>query len=150
MDTSSTQDIVGKAVPPTFQLETEDGTKVGPAWFKGKTTYVTFFASWCGSCKRELPALRDLQTEFGPKGFKVLAIGTDRLPDRSKDFVNKYDPNYPVAYDPESVAMGIFNIDAMPASFLVDTSGVVRTRTVGFRPEDLPQIRSKIQGMLGK
>ena len=148
VDTSSTEDIVGKAIPPRFDIKSDSDETINPAWFRGKITYVTFFASWCGSCKRELPVLRKLQDDYRAKGFRVLAIGTDRLPDRSKDFIKKYEPNYPVAFDPDSVAMGLFNIDAMPASFLVDRGGVVRHRTIGFKVEELPEMKEKIEGLL--
>ncbi len=150
VDTSSTEDIVGKPIPPRMDIKTDGDETVNPAWFKGKITYVTFFASWCGSCKRELPVLRKLQEEYRARGFRVLAIGTDRLSDRSKDFIKKYEPNYPVGFDPDSVAMGLFNIDAMPASFLVDRAGVVRHRTIGFKIEELPEMKEKIEELLGK
>ncbi|MFT5431342.1 MAG: protein-disulfide isomerase/uncharacterized membrane protein, partial [Myxococcota bacterium] len=70
-------DLIGKPVPK-FSIKTADGKTVDENTWKGKVSYVTFFASWCGSCKRELPELSKWNTELGPKGFQVVAIGVDR------------------------------------------------------------------------
>jgi protein-disulfide isomerase/uncharacterized membrane protein/peroxiredoxin len=148
LDTSSSADVIGQKMPESLSLETADGEGVSRETFKGRLTYLTFFASWCGSCKRELPALRKLQEEYSARGFQVIAIGTDRSTERSQSFADQYDPNYAIAYDPDSKAMGFFKVDAMPASFLIDNQGVIKDRMVGFRPEQLPEIKEKIEGML--
>jgi peroxiredoxin len=148
IDSTSGDDIVGQKIPSDLTLETADGEGVSNASFQGKLTYLTFFASWCGSCKRELPALRELQEEYEARGFQVVAIGTDRSKERSQTFAEQYDPNYAVAFDPDSRAMGLFKVDAMPASFLIDANGVIKDRMVGFRPEQLPEIKEKIEKLL--
>lgn len=150
VDNSNLTDLVGRSLPSKLQLTTEDNQVLDSSWFKNKVTYITFFASWCGSCKRELPFLRTLQEEFGPKGFHVVAIGTDRLKKRTLDFVNQYDPNYTVVHDQESSAMGIFNIDSMPASFLVDRKGIVQHRSIGFNVDEVPEIRARVEKLLGR
>ena len=60
IDTSSTADVVGRPAL-AFELPQLNGQgMLGSAEFKkAKLTYLTFFASWCGPCKRELPALKD-------------------------------------------------------------------------------------------
>ncbi|MBR57904.1 MAG: hypothetical protein CMH54_07575 [Myxococcales bacterium] len=150
VDESNTNDVVGRALPAKLRLNTEDSQVLESAWFKNKVTYITFFASWCGSCKRELPFLRKLQEEFGPKGFHVVAIGTDRLKKRTLDFVNQFDPNYVVVHDQDSSAMGLFNIDSMPASFLVDRKGVVQHRSIGFNVDEIPEIRERVEKLLNQ
>ena len=149
VDNSNSTDLVGRTLPSKLQLTTVDNQVLDSSWFQNKVTYITFFASWCGSCKRELPFLRTLQEELGPKGFFVVAIGTDRVKKRSLDFVNQFDPNYAVVHDTQSSAMGIFNIDSMPASFLVDRKGIVQHRSIGFNVDEVPEIRTRIEKLLG-
>ena len=140
-------DLVGQQVPK-FEINTADGKTVSPATWKGKVSYITFFASWCGSCKRELPELKKWQTELGPKGFQVVSIGVDRAEQFSKDFVKPFDLNYTVAFDPDAKAMGPFDIAAMPTSFVVDKNGVIKKRIVGFKPEDVTPTRKLIEELL--
>ena len=139
--------LIGAAIPP-FRLEDSKGGTVDSASFKGKVTYVTFFASWCGSCKRELPELKNWQDEMSKDGFQVVAIGVDRATSQSKNFADKYEPNYTVAFDPESTTMTEFDISAMPTSFVVDKKGVVRKRVVGFKKEEVPGLKAFIKTLL--
>ena len=46
--------------------------------------------------------------------------------------------------------MGRFNVDAMPATFLVDRKGVVRFRHVGFKDEEVPGIVAQIKALLAE
>jgi peroxiredoxin len=150
LDDSSTRDVVDNPIAPDFFVTLEDGTQINANWFRGKTTYLTFFASWCGSCKRELPALNQVQLDYKARGLHILAIGTDRIKDRSLSFAKQFKPVYSIALDPDSTAMGLLKIDAMPASFLIDSKGVIRHRTIGFRPEDLTKLKSNLEGILGQ
>ncbi len=140
-------DLIGRQVPE-FTIKTTDDKTVDKTTWKGKVSYITFFASWCGSCKRELPELKIWQEELGPKGFQVVAIGVDRYSKQSEDFAKKYEPNYPIALDPDSTAMTEFDISAMPTSFVVDKGGVIRQRIVGFKKEEVPGLRAAIEKLL--
>jgi len=130
---------------PHFVLKTTADETLDSKSLRGKVTYVTFFASWCGSCKRELPELNGWLAELGPKGFQVIAIGVDRNGTQSKNFIEKYAPKYTVALDPDSKAMTEFDIAAMPTSFVVDKKGIVRRRIVGFKKEEVPALKAFIQ-----
>ena len=115
---------------------------------KGKVTYLTFFASWCGSCKRELPELNSWQKAFKKAGFEVVAVGVDRNSAQSEKFAKQFDPVYPVALDPDAMTMGLFNINAMPTSFLVDRKGIIRHREVGFKKDEVALLQRRIQKIL--
>ena len=142
-------DVVGKPLPQ-LDLETSDGGRFKTAQVKGKVTYLTFFASWCGSCKRELPQLSDWYEKMKSRGFQVVAVGVDRVTDQSKNFVGQFNPTYPVAFDPEAKTMGLFDINAMPTSFLIDRQGIVRHREVGFKAEEVTLIQRRIEDLLAK
>jgi thiol-disulfide isomerase/thioredoxin len=138
---------VGKALPQ-IDLETTDGGRFTTQKAKGKVTYLTFFASWCGSCKRELPELNDWVDKYAGQGFQVVAVGVDRVSEQSKKYVEQFGPKYAVALDPEAKTMGLFDINAMPTSFIVDKNGVVRHREVGFKQDEVFLIQKRIEGLL--
>jgi len=138
---------VGRPLPP-FDLKTADNTTIGPDHYKGKVTYLTFFASWCGSCKRELPELNNWVKAYGSQGFQVVAVGVDRNEKQSLAFAEKFEPSYPVTLDPEATVMGMFDVDAMPTSFIIDRKGVVRHREVGFKKDEVSFMQKRLQKML--
>ena len=133
---------------PQISLDTMDGKKWSTSMAKGKVTYLTFFASWCGSCKRELPELNSWQKAFKKAGFEVVAVGVDRNSAQSEKFAKQFDPVYPVALDPDAMTMGLFNINAMPTSFLVDRKGIIRHREVGFKKDEVALLQRRIQKVL--
>jgi protein-disulfide isomerase/uncharacterized membrane protein len=141
--------LVGKPVPK-FNLKTTTGKDIGPATWKGKVSYITFYAYWCGSCKRELPEIRKWQAELKSKGFQVVAIGVDKNSKMDETFIAKYDPNYDVAMDPDAKTMGLFSIVAMPTSFIIDRQGIIRHKIVGFKKEEVPTTRAIINNLLKK
>lgn len=65
-----------------FTLRSIDGKKVSLAEFKGKVVYIDFWASWCGPCKREIPAGEELKKYFAGKEVVFLNVSIDE--DESK------------------------------------------------------------------
>ncbi|MGM0574286.1 MAG: vitamin K epoxide reductase family protein [Myxococcota bacterium] len=141
-------DAVGDAVPSDLILETFDGGKLSPETFRGKVTYLTFFASWCGNCRKQMPAIKDWQEEWGPEGFQVVGIDVDRVRSSGERYVKTLEPNFTVAFDPSADTMSDFDIDAMPTSFIVDREGVIRKRVVGYRDHEIPGTKKAIRDLL--
>ena len=81
-------------------------------------------------------------------GFEVVAVGVDRNSAQSEKFAKQFDPVYPVALDPDAMTMGLFNINAMPTSFLVDRKGIIRHREVGFKKDEVALLQRRIQKVL--
>lgn len=74
--------------------DTNGGTQ-GLAQWKGKPLVVNFWATWCGPCVEEMPALSALQTEIAAKNIQIVGIGIDS-PSNIKEFSTKYKITYPV------------------------------------------------------
>ena len=102
--------------------------------FRGKVVLVNFWATWCGPCRVEMPALAKLQAAYSGRDVVVLPISIDspRASDKAKAFIAAnaplsfhQDPTYslPPAMTPPVVGV--------PASFLLDRQGRVRARIDG-------------------
>ena len=60
-----------------FSLADNAGTAT-LADYKGKYVLLNFWATWCAPCRKEMPMLSDLQSEFGGDNFEVLTLATGR------------------------------------------------------------------------
>jgi cytochrome c biogenesis protein CcmG/thiol:disulfide interchange protein DsbE len=99
---ASAAPVVGKPAPP-FTLPALDGKQVSLASLKGRPVYLNFFASWCGPCNEEAPAIAKLARKYAPQG--VTTIGVDALDgtDHAKAFKAQYKLPYQVLVDNDNV-----------------------------------------------
>jgi thiol-disulfide isomerase/thioredoxin len=115
---------------------------------RGKVVYLDFWASWCKPCALSLPALDGFRKEFPAKDFAVFAINVDRDPAAARAFLSRRPVGYPSLFDPDGKLPGLFGVETMPTSFLIDRNGVIRRVHRGFRKEDVPELRAAIQELL--
>ena len=123
-------DAVGPGMSaPDFRLETLDGDPVGLADFKGKQPLLlVFWASWCPSCREEVPRINRIAAEYGPKGLAVLAVnvGVNDSPATAAGFRERHRMAYPVAFDQGSKISRAFGVMGVPTILLLDRQGIVR------------------------
>ena len=110
-------------VAPDFSLKTLDGQELTLKSFAGKRVLLNFWATWCGPCVDELPALQALYTKLQNQGFTVLGVGVDDSPERLKEFQQRFKITYPIVVDPTGGIKGRYGIVGLPESFLLDSEG---------------------------
>lgn len=69
---------------PKFNMEDINGKMVELDDFKGKYVYVDVWATWCGPCKREIPALKKLEEKYHDKDIVFVSMSVDALKDKEK------------------------------------------------------------------
>jgi peroxiredoxin len=125
--------LVGKPAPD-FSLETLDGQKVSLADYHGKTLVATFWASWCGPCRLEIPVLTKFYREQhkADSNFEIVAISIDTKRGDAEAAAKGLKMPFPVLLDPDSKAAQIYQVDAIPTLFVIDRSGRVTSSHTGF------------------
>ena len=118
--------------------------------FRGKITYVDFWASWCGPCRLSLPALNSLNEQFAEAPVQVLAISIDVVEEDAWDFLKRYSVDYPVVIDTEGDIARMFAVDGMPSGYLLDAKGRVREIHIGFKRGDELKLAESIKKMLAE
>ena len=133
---------------PAFDLKTLEGGGITRDALEGKVTLVAFWASWCGPCRRELPALSKVHQELKGRGFQVLAVNVDKEVALAKRFLGGVTPPYTVVLDPTSLLMGSFDVVAMPTSVLIGPDLKVVSRHEGYSEERLAAVREEVEALL--
>src|SRR5262245_47503668 len=62
---------------PDFQLWNLNGDPVTLSSYQGRVVMLNFWATWCGPCRVEMPAMEVLYQQINRKDFEILAISTD-------------------------------------------------------------------------
>jgi thiol-disulfide isomerase/thioredoxin len=113
-----------------------EGTPLTLAEWRDRVVLVNLWATWCGPCREEMPALAELQRQLGSQDFEVVAISLDRQgAEVAQPFLEDVGAEALELYlDPSTKVLAAFRAVGLPASILIDRSG----REVGrmFGPAD--------------
>jgi len=132
---------------PDLTLTTLDGGEVSMESFRGRPVLLTFWASWCGPCRVELPELEKLYGELVGTGFVVLTVNVDTTTVAAKRFIAATGVDLPV-YRLTPAVLQALGIDSIPTNILVGPDGRAEMVTRGYSPRLPDQIRSKVRELV--
>jgi peroxiredoxin len=122
-------------VAPSFELPALDGHQVSLADYHGKKRLVvSFWASWCGPCRMEMPVLRQFYEEQRKKSdrFEILAISIDEERAPAEKFAKEMKLPFPVLLDLSNSTAHAYQVDSIPMLFVIDENGKVIFGHTGF------------------
>jgi thiol-disulfide isomerase/thioredoxin len=116
---------------PAFTARDLDGRSISSADWRGKVTIVNFWATWCGPCRAEIPALIALQEKYLDR-LQIIGVSEDEVsPEIVKRFVADQKMNYPVVMTTPEIQRIFAGVSALPTSFVVDRDVRVVQKHVG-------------------
>jgi thiol-disulfide isomerase/thioredoxin len=128
--------------PVSFELALPAGAPVAAEQLRGRIAVIDFWATWCGPCQHELPELERLYRRFsGDPRVVFYAVdfsGGDTpddqgdTPARASEFFRRRGFRMPLAYDAGGRAAKALHAHGLPTLLVLDRSGRVRLRHVGF------------------
>lgn len=107
--------------------------------YRGKNpVIIKFFASWCGPCHMEFPALKEVYEENGDKGLVVLAVnlGVNDIEADVVQMIDDYLIKFPVLKDPSAEVSYNYNIRSIPVNIFIDKDGIIKEKTVGMQTKE--------------
>jgi peroxiredoxin len=134
---------------PNFQLWDMDGNVLSLASYRGKVVLLNFWATWCGPCRVEMPAMELLYRDFNRKDFEILAVSTDPQGVAvTRPFRDSLGLTFPILHDSDFRVGLTYGARTLPMTFLVDRDGVITHRIFGARDWQSPEARQLVQTLI--
>ena len=107
---------------------------------KGRPYVVTFWATWCGPCRQELPHLMQAAEAYRSTGLQVLGLNLEdpRTEDRKvRGFLQQMRPTFPMLYGSHQACRALNNnqpCNSIPRTFVIAANGGILARFAGYNP----------------
>jgi len=125
----ATRLITVPAPPPAFSLSASDGGQINSAGLRRRVVILSFWATWCPACRRELPELdklyRHYQNNSSVSFWAVDVTGNGETAAKAKDFMRKASYALPLAFANEKSSEDLGG-DGLPFLLIMDKFGRVR------------------------
>lgn len=120
---------------PDFTLENLDGEPMALEDLRGKVVLLNFWATWCGPCRVEMPALESRHQQY-PEQLAVVGIDFDEPKENVAAFMEEFGLTFPILLDPGAVVQDAYRIRGYPTSVFLDQDGTVQIVHIGIMAED--------------
>lgn len=138
---------------PSVTLKTMDGKTVNTAELNndGKPFIISFFATWCKPCNRELKAIHEVYPDWQDEtGVKVIAVSIDQGQNiqKVKPLVDGFGWEYDILLDPNSDFKRAMGVNMIPHVFIVDGKGKVVESRSGYTEGGEEHLIEKVREIL--
>jgi DsbE subfamily thiol:disulfide oxidoreductase len=135
------------APAPEIALPMLSGETRTLADLRGQVVILNFWATWCGPCRAEMPALAEIQTQYASRG--VIVIGVNQREDAGsiRRYLDSIGVDFPIALDPTGESNRQYRVLGLPTTYLIDRQGLIRDAVFG-GPMARALIESKLAPLL--
>jgi cytochrome c biogenesis protein CcmG, thiol:disulfide interchange protein DsbE len=126
--------LIHQAVPE-IRSQSLRGQTVASSEFKGKKKLVvSFWASWCGPCRMELPELKAFYEKYhqADSNFEIVAVSTDDDRYQAEKYAKEAGLPFPVVWDESGKIAEDYQVEAIPVLYVVDENGKAVYGQVGY------------------
>jgi thiol-disulfide isomerase/thioredoxin len=134
--------------PLKIDLENAYGERFIRDDFTGRVTLVNFWASWCGPCVDEIPALNRLREHMQDKPFELISINYAEKPQQIRQFLDMVKVDFPVLLDKDGSYSAKWNVLVYPATFVVAMDGNIVYGVNGAIEWDSEEIINKLEALM--
>ncbi|MDN3722409.1 TlpA disulfide reductase family protein [Roseibium salinum] len=133
---------------PELDIPDLDGVTHRLEDYRGKTVLVSFWATWCPPCRKEMPSLARLSRLLGTEGYAVLAVNVGDKEERIRAFLGEIDHDgLPILLDGNSVLPAKWFIRGLPVTYILNGDGQVIFGAIGERVWDAPAMIAGLKSL---
>ena len=138
---------LGKA--PEFSLTDMDGEPFTLESTRGKWVFLHFWASWCGPCREEMPAIQQMRSTFDNDKFEIVLINTAENEDTIFSFLGEIGMDMNSLMDTDGLVTEKYKPRGLPTTILIDPNGLVQYQAIGGREWHLPEYIDFLRQLAG-
>ena len=127
-------------------LLTLDGQSVHLSEFEGKVVFINFWATWCAPCLAEMPFIQALYEDVASDDIVFVTIATDEDQEVAERFLERKGYTLPV-YRVASSIPPLFDVNTLPATFVISPAGNLATVHVGMANYDTRGFRKFLKDL---
>jgi cytochrome c biogenesis protein CcmG/thiol:disulfide interchange protein DsbE len=135
---------------PGYRAVSTTGDSVSLQTLRGKVVLLNVWATWCHPCRDEIPELQRIHERYRDRGLELVGVSVDAAGDDEaiQAFMRRYGMTYPVWRDPSETVSSTFLVVGVPATFLIDRTGILRWKKTGPIAKDDPALTAAIERAL--
>jgi peroxiredoxin len=144
-------DIVNAGdVMPAFTIVSDNGAEFASSSLQGKVVLLTFFATWCPPCQKELAAIQEtLWPKYKDKtDFRLLVVGREHSDAELATYNEKKGFDFPLYPDKNRAVYGRFAKSLIPRVYLIGKDGKVILTGTGFNENEFTELMNCIEKAL--
>lgn len=119
------QEMPQMELAPAFRAKTMAGESVTNESVAGKPVLIQFWATWCGMCRRDEPAVESLRKEFAEQGLQVLAVSVGETRETVERYLEASPRQVQLILEEETNLAALFPVEGFPHYVLLDRGGFI-------------------------
>jgi len=146
---SDTVNLTLGELVPDYLGKDRNGDKIYASQLKGKIVVISFWASWCGPCRKELPLLEAIQRQVGKDSFQVVAINykeSRKAFRKIKQTLKNY--KITITHDAKGFISRKFGVKSLPYMFILNKQGEIEHIHRGYGEGSMNQYVKELNALL--
>jgi thiol-disulfide isomerase/thioredoxin len=116
---------------PDFTLPTTGEKEFKLSDYRGRNVILNFWATWCGPCRFEVPALKALQDKYNDGSIAIVAVNSLDNADSARAYAADNGLNFVIPIDPRGDVSSLYNIRGMPTTLFINAKGIITSIKIG-------------------
>jgi peroxiredoxin len=136
---------VGKEAPD-FRVRDLDGQYFQLSEVRGSPVWISFWATWCPSCRAENPDIDAVYREKRDEGLVLITLSIGESADTVRDYMERTGFTFPVGLDQDTAIAARYRIVGVPTHYFVDRDGILRDWRIGGMSKKT--MEKKVEGIM--
>lgn len=143
---------IGMRAPDYKVVNVMTGDSIGlRSGYEGKVVLINVWATWCIPCRKEMPSMERLWSEFRREGFAIAAVSVDDAPaEKVRAFAQELHLTFDILHDRSNNIQPAYQTLGVPQSYLLDRQGRIVQIEIGEVEWDSEANRARIAELLAQ